>query len=237
MLEVCVDTLEGAIAAMKGGAVRVELCSSLSEGGLTPSAGLMQAASKLTIPCYAMIRPRCGLFHFSHDEVGIMLADIEMARQSGLAGVVVGAQHADGTLDMSVLAKLVEAAGPLGKTLHRVIDVVPDPLLAVDQAVLLGFDRVLTSGAQPTAPEGVEMIARMVKRANSQLSVMPGCGLTANNVAEVMTLTGASEAHAACNQPAHGDPAFSDFDPPGGRFETSENEVREMKQAMGTRAT
>lgn len=234
MLEVCVDTLDGVIAAMNGGAGRVELCSSLSEGGLTPSAGLMQAASALPIPCYAMIRPRCGLFHFSPDEVEIMLADIACARQTGLAGVVLGMQGPDDALDMAVLARLIEAAGPLGKTLHRVVDVVPDPVGAVDQAVQLGFDRVLTSGAQPTAPEGVDMIARMVERANGRLSIMPGCGLTAENVRDVLTQTGAQEAHAACNRKAPGDPAFSDFDPPAGRFETSEEAVRGMVEAIGS---
>ncbi len=209
MLEVCVDTLAGAVAAMQGGAGRVELCSSLSEGGLTPSAGLMQAASSLPIPCYAMIRPRCGLFHFSDAETEIMLLDIATARDAGLAGVVLGAQADDDSLNLPMLAKLVEASGPLGKTLHRVIDVVPDPFLALDQAVLLGFDRVLTSGAKPTAPEGAAMIKQMMTRAGGALSVMPGCGLSSENVADVMRQTGAYEVHAACNLAAAGDPAFS----------------------------
>ncbi|MBT2129613.1 copper homeostasis protein CutC [Aliiroseovarius lamellibrachiae] len=228
MLEVCVDTLAGVMAAMNGGARRVELCSSLSEGGLTPSAGLMHAAATLPIPCYAMIRPRCGVFHFSDAEAEIMLADIATARAAGLAGVVLGAQADDDALNLPLLCKLTRAAGPLGKTLHRVIDVVPAPLLALDQAVSLGFDRVLSSGSKPTAPEGTAMIKRMVTRAGGALSVMPGCGLTAENVADVMRQTGAYEAHAACNLPAAGDHAFSDFDPPGGRFETSETEVRRM---------
>ena len=232
MLEVCVDTFAGAVAAMNGGAGRVELCSSLSEGGLTPSTGLMQAASTLPIPCYAMIRPRCGLFHFSDAEAEIMLTDIAAVRTAGLAGVVLGVQAEDGALNLPLLAKLIKAAGPLGKTLHRVIDVVPDPLLALDQAILLGFDRVLTSGALPTAPEGAPMIKQMVTRADGALSVMPGCGLTPENVADVMRQTGAYEVHASCNLAAKGDPAFSDFDPPGGRFETSERDVRRMVQQM-----
>ena len=228
LLEVCVDTAEGLAAAIVGGADRVELCSALSEGGLTPSAGLMQAAAALPVPVYAMIRPRAGLFQFSAGDTAIMLADIAAARAAGLAGVVLGVQGADGGLDGALLGQLSAAAGPLGRTLHRVIDVVPDPLLALDQAVSLGFDRVLTSGAKPTAPEGTAMIKRMVTRAGGALSVMPGCGLTPENVADVMRQTGAYEAHAACSLPAAGDPAFSDFDPPGGRFETSETEVRRM---------
>lgn len=232
MLEVCVDTIDGVLAAMKGGAGRVELCSSLSEGGLTPSAGLMHEAAKLSIPCYAMIRPRSGLFHFSPAEEQIMLADIAMARQADLAGVVLGAQTRSGALDDAVVARLAQASGPLGKTLHRVIDVVPEPLTALETAIDLGFERVLTSGAEPEAPQGVDLIARMVKQAGGRISVMPGCGLTAQNVAEVMRATGVREVHAACNAPVSRQRAFSDFDPPGGRFVTSESEVRAMVNSL-----
>lgn len=228
MLEVCVDTLDGAATAFRGGAGRVELCSSLSEGGLTPSAGLMRAAADLPIPCYAMIRPRSGLFAFSEGEVDIMLADIAVALDAGLAGVVLGAQSSDGKLDVGVLERLVNAAGTLGKTLHRVIDVVPDPLSAIDVAIDLGFERVLTSGGKPFAPDGTYLIREMIVRANGRLSVMPGCGLTSENVAAVLSSTGATEAHAACRIRVAGDPAFSDFDPPCGRYETSEAEVRRM---------
>ena len=232
MLEVCVDTIEGAEAAVMGGAGRIELCSSLSEGGLTPSAGLMRAAARLPVPSYAMIRPRSGLFDFSEPEVLIMLDDIRAARNAGLAGVVLGAQGPGGGLDTALLARLVAAAGDLGCTLHRVIDVVPDPLAALEQAIELGFERVLTSGAEPFAPEGVGLIAEMVIRADGRIGVMPGCGLTVENVAGIIAATGASEVHAACRVPVPGDPAFSDFDPPGGRFETSEDEVRAMVAAI-----
>lgn len=232
MLEVCVDTFDGATVALKGGAGRVELCSSLSEGGLTPSAGLMRAAARLPIPCYAMIRPRSGLFVFSETEIEIMLADIAIARDAGLAGVVLGAQSTNGTLSVAVMERLVNATGAMGKTLHRVIDVVPDPLTALDEAIGLGFERVLTSGAEPLAPDGVSLIKQMVARAARRISVMPGCGLTPENVANVLAATGATEAHAACRVRVVGDPAFSDFDPSGGRYETSEAEVRKMVASL-----
>lgn len=232
MLEICVDTLAGAEAAIAGGAGRIELCAALSEGGLTPSTGLMQAAAALSVPVFAMIRPRAGLFHFTEAEVDLMVADIAAARAAGLAGVVLGVQSDDGTLHLDALARLLRAASGMGTTLHRVIDVVPDTLAAVDQAIGLGFDRVLTSGAQPLAPDGVPLIRRMVDRAAGKLSVMPGCGLTPDNVARVIADTGVSEVHAACSIKAPGDPAFSDFDPPGGRFVTSEDEVRRMVAAL-----
>lgn len=228
VLEVCVDSIDGVFAAIKGGAGRVELCSSLSEGGLTPSAGLMQAAAALPVPCFALIRPRSGLFRFSEAEAEIMLADIAMAQKAGLAGVVLGAQDAKGGLNMPLLARLTGAAGGMGKTLHRVIDVVPQPLVALEQAIDLGMERVLTSGAEPLAPDGVKLIAQMVAQAGARISVMPGCGLTSENVAGVIAATGVQEVHAACSRRVPGAAAFSDFDPPGGRLETSEAEVRAM---------
>jgi len=231
-LEICVDTYAGACNAIDGGASRIELCSSLSEGGLTPSLGLMRKTADLDVPCFAMIRPRSGLFAFSDADVAIMLSDIAAAREAGLAGVVLGVQAADGTLNVPVLARLVQAAGPLGRTLHRVIDVVPDPLVALDQVIELGFDRILTSGAEPLAPDGVPLIRQMVDRAAGRISIMPGCGLTDQNVANVVRMTGVHEVHAACAQKVPGDPAFSDFDPVSGRFETSVTEVRAMVEAL-----
>ncbi|MEP1209244.1 MAG: copper homeostasis protein CutC [Rhizobiaceae bacterium] len=233
MLEICVDTIDGVVAAMKGGAGRVELCSSLSEGGLTPSAGLMRAAAALPLPCYAMIRPRSGLFDYSNEEAAIMASDISMAREAGLAGVVLGAQDSTGGLNMPLLKELLATAGDLGTNMHRVIDVVPEPLVALDQAIELGFERVLTSGAEPLAPDGVGLIAQMVQQAAGRISIMPGCGLTADNVAGVIAKTGVTEVHAACNMRVAGDVAFSDFDPPGGRFETSAEEVRKMVEQIG----
>jgi len=193
---------------------------------------MMQAAAHLDIPAYAMIRPRSGLFHFSADEVDIMCADIVTAREVGLAGVVLGAQGADGGLDPTVLRRLLDAAGALPATLHRVIDVVPDPLAALEQAIDLGFERVLTSGAAPEAPKGRDMIRAMVARADGRISVMPGCGLVAENVADLVRTTGVREVHAACLSAADGPRAFSDFDPPGGRFVTDANKVRAMVEVL-----
>ncbi|MEP3047118.1 MAG: copper homeostasis protein CutC [Roseibium sp.] len=232
LLEVCVDTIEGAKTAVRGGAGRIELCSALSEGGLTPSLGLMKAATDLPVPCYAMIRPRGGLFHFSSDEEQIMLADIDAAKVSRLAGVVLGAQGPDNNLDTALLCRLSERADGMGRTLHRVIDVVPEPLAALDIAINLGFDRILTSGAVPLAQDGTELIAEMVDRAQRRISIMPGCGLTPTNVGNVISVTGATEVHSSCSVPAPGDPAFSDFDPTSGRKTTSATAVREMVDAL-----
>ncbi len=197
-LEVCVDSLEGAQAAVRGGADRIELCSSLAEGGLTPSYGLMQAAAALPIPCMAMIRPRSGNFQFQPSDVDVMLADIDAARAAGLTGVVLGAQAENGGLDLEILSRLCSHAQGLSCTLHRVIDVVSDPLKAIDDAVALGFERVLTSGGQLTAIGGLHTIAVMHKHANGRLSIMPGSGLHGGNVVNVLA-TGVSEVHASCS--------------------------------------
>ncbi|MEP3034632.1 MAG: copper homeostasis protein CutC, partial [Pseudoruegeria sp.] len=204
------------------------------EGGLTPSVGLMRAAAALPIPVFAMIRPRAGLFDASASEMKIMLEDIAAARNAGLSGVVLGVQDTDGGLHMAHLAALKHAAGELGTTLHRVIDVVPDPLKAIDQAAELGIDRVLTSGGAAQAVAGVNMIAQMVTRAAGRLSVMPGCGVTVVNVAEILLRTGAHEVHASCATPPSGDAAFSNFDPIGGRKETSETVVRAMTREINS---
>ena len=231
-LEVCVDTHEGVLAAKAGGAARVELCAALSEGGLTPPVGLMRAAAGADIPCYAMIRPRSGLFFFSDVEIAMMFDDIQAAKDAGLAGVVLGVQDAEGRLHGAVLADLRQAAGDMGATLHRVIDVVPDPMAALDQAIDLGFERILTSGTAAEAPLGEAVITAMVARAAGRISVMPGCGLTAENVGGLVRRTGVREVHADCATMVADAETFSDFDPPNGRRRTDENRVRAMVEAL-----
>lgn len=197
-LEVCVDSIDGAEAAVRGGADRIELCSALSEGGLTPSYGLMQSAASLPVPCHAMIRPKAGNFRFSTNDVQIMIADIDAVHKAGLAGVVLGAQGADGGLDVPILTRLTERATGLSKTLHRVVDVVDDPLLALDDAIHLHFDRILTSGGHAKAIDGALTIAEMVARAANRITVMAGSGLCADNISSVLA-AGVPEVHASCS--------------------------------------
>ena len=139
ILEVCVDDADGLAAAIAGGADRIELCSALGVGGLTPTRGFMQLAARSPIPVNAIIRPRIGGFVYSDDEAAIMIADIEAACEAGLAGVVVGASRSDGTLDRAVLERLIKAAATLDVTLHRAFDLVPDFDAAVEMAIDLGF--------------------------------------------------------------------------------------------------
>ncbi len=198
-LEVCVDTFEGVMAAKDGGADRIELCASLSEGGLTPSAGLMQAAALSGIPCHAMIRPRAGDFTCSQHDIEIMAHDISAARTFGLSGVVFGIEDGSGGLDVRSLGRLMDEASGLDTTLHRVVDVVSDRMRAIDVAIELGFDRILTSGGAQDAEAGAAEIAAMVRHAGDAITIMPGSGITARNAAGIARATGAREFHASCS--------------------------------------
>ncbi|MGN6375873.1 MAG: copper homeostasis protein CutC [Sphingomonas sp.] len=206
-LEVCVDSAASVEAARQGGANRIELCGVLALGGLTPSPGLIALAARQPLPCHAMVRPREGDFVYDAREVAQMEADIAHIAAAGLAGVVFGATR-DGALDAALLARLIaatEAAGRaagyrLSSTLHRAIDVVDDPVAAIDVVATLGFDRVLTSGGATTALAGIDTIAAMHARAAGRLAVMAGSGVNADTVGPLLAV-GIEEVHASCSEP------------------------------------
>ena len=199
-LEVCVDDAQGLAEAVAGGADRIELCAALGVGGLTPSAGLMELAATCPLPCYPMIRPRTGGFIFTKAEVAVMRADIRMARGFGLTGVVLGASLADGSLDTETLATLIAEAKGLDLTLHRAVDLCPDVERAVEEAVELGFRRILTSGGALQAPLGVARLEQMIRAARGRLSVMPGSGVSVETWPKLAHLA-ISEVHASCAAP------------------------------------
>lgn len=201
-VEICVDTPDGLQNAVRGGADRIELCSALALGGLTPSAGLIafagQFAGQLGVPTLAMIRPRAGGFVWSPAEIAVMRDDIRAARSAGLAGVVLGASGRDGALDTATLATLMADAKGLTTTLHRCFDLVPDPFAALEQAIALGFDRILTSGQAVTATQGIDLITRLHAVAAGRIVIMPASGITAQNVRR-FTALGLREIHASCS--------------------------------------
>lgn len=199
-IEVCIDDVLSLEACAAGGADRIELCSALDLGGLTPSPGLIAAASKCSLPSRAMIRPRAGDFCFTEAEVNVMLADIAAIKAVGLAGVVLGATDADHRLDQTVLARLVAAAEGLGKTLHRAVDLLPDPVAAVDLAIELGFDCILTSGGELTAEAGAPVINAMVERAAGRIDIMAGSGVRPENAATIRRSTRADWLHSSCSR-------------------------------------
>lgn len=201
ILEICVDDAVGVDAAVAGGADRIELCSALELGGLTPSAALMDHALRTGCPVHMMIRPRAGGFVYSEDDVALMVEEIGAAGARGVDGVVVGALRPDGELDREALARFRDAAGRAAIVLHRAIDLVADPVAAVGQAIALGYDKILSSGGAPTAIEGMTTLAAMVAAAGERLSVIAGSGISPDNVERIIAGTGVREVHGSASRP------------------------------------
>jgi len=192
-----VDSLESAIAAERGGATRVELCSDLLEGGITPSAGLIATArKKVSIGLHVMIRPRGGDFFYSDDEFDVMRRDIVMAKQLGADGVVFGILDLEANVDIQRTRALVDLARPLQTTYHRAFDMSADLSRALEQVVEAGVDRILTSGGAQTAVEGTAMLRTLVERAKGRVIIMAGGGIDDQNVQIVLKKTGVREIHA-----------------------------------------
>jgi copper homeostasis protein len=207
--EVCVDSAEAAMAAEAGGAHRVELCSDLLEGGLTPSHGTLRVArERLRIGIMAMVRPRGGDFCYSNTEFAVMREDLLAAKSLGANGVVFGLLHPDGSVDRDRTAELIALARPLPVTFHRAFDVTRDPFEALDALIALGVDRVLTSGQEPSVLEGLDLIAELVRRAAGRIIVMPGGGITERTMARVAASSGAAELHFASLEPREGRMAY-----------------------------
>nr|KAF6455539.1 cutC copper transporter [Rousettus aegyptiacus] len=183
-MEVCVDSVESAINAERGGAGRIELCSSLLEGGTTPSMGVLQVVKQcVQIPVFVMIRPRGGDFLYSDREVEVMKADIHLAKLYGADGLVFGALTEDGHIDKELCMSLVA------------FDMVHDPMAALETLLTLGFERVLTSGCDGSALEGLPLIKRLIDQAKGRIVVMPGGGITDRNLQRILEGSGATEFH------------------------------------------
>jgi copper homeostasis protein len=194
-----VDSLAGALVAERAGADRIELCGSLADGGITPSAGLVAAClERLSVPVHVLVRPRVGDFHYSRPELEVMRRDVEAARKLGAAGVAIGALGAGGRIDRGATARLVDAAGPIEITFHRAFDLCPDPLRTLDDLVSLGVGRVLSSGGATTAVRGARRLRELVKAAAGRIVVMPGGGIGPANAGRLVRLTGTREIHASC---------------------------------------
>ncbi len=198
IIEVCVEGIDGLIAAQQGGADRVELCASLVEGGITPSFGTVREALAVAkIPFHVIVRPRGGDFLYSENEHRSMIEDIEALRELGVAGVVAGCLHPDGSIDEQRMGELVTAAGPLNVTCHRAFDMTRDPSEALEALVRCRVGRVLTSGQRDTAVEGAALLASLVTQAAERIVIMGCGGLDATNIAEVHARTGLREMHFA----------------------------------------
>jgi copper homeostasis protein len=202
-LEVCIDSVESAIAAERGGAKRVELCSDLLEGGITPGAGLIASVRRrIGIDLFVMIRPRGGDFCYTELEFDVMRDEIAHARNLGADGVVLGLLNEHGHIDVARTRALVEFAAPLPVTFHRAIDMTPDLVAALDDVIAAGAVRILTSGGAPSVQQGMAEIARMAKAARGRIAIMPGGGVTPSNIAAIVAATGATQFHSSARTAA-----------------------------------
>lgn len=197
-IEIATTDFETTRLAVEGGADRIELCASLSEGGVTPSYGtIARCRESFTVSLFPIIRPRSGDFLYSDEEFAIMQQDIRLCKFLQCDGVVIGLLQADGQIDLTRTAALVELAYPMGVTFHRAFDRCKDPFLALEQLVSVGCERILTSGQQPTAPEGAALIARLQLQAQDRIAIMPGSGVRPDTIAALAKETGCVEFHSS----------------------------------------
>lgn len=226
ILEITVDTLAKALAAERGGAHRIELCSDLSNGGLTPGVELMRLArEQVRLPIFAMIRPRAGDYVYSSAEFAQMQGDMRTAAEVGVDGVVLGILTGEGRVDVERTRELVEQARPLPVTFHRAFDVSIDLRESLDDVIQTGAARILTSGGARSAIEGRAQLAGLVQQARGRIIIVPGAGITAANVKLVARETGTAEFHAGLSSIGMGADLNSD------RFEA---EVRDLARQIRT---
>ncbi len=198
VVEVCVQSIDHALAAERGGAHRIEFCADLFCGGITPPPGLIETVrSQLQIPIHVLIRPRAGDFVYSDEEFETMKREIRSAKAAHADGVVLGVLDQHGRIDVARTGQLVELARPLPVTFHRAFDSCPDPLSSLEAVTQSGARRILSSGCQGRAVEGLASLSGLVRAAGSRVIVMPGGGITVDNVAKIVGQTGAREIHSA----------------------------------------
>jgi copper homeostasis protein len=195
ILEVCVESAEGAAAARRGGADRVELCCALCEGGLTPSAGALALARETGVELVILVRPRPGDFLYSADEYDVLRRDVLYAREAGAAGVALGILRAGGEVDVERTAELVELARPLQVTFHRAFDAAREPRRVLEELIAAGTDRVLTSGGARSAPEGSRRIRELVEQAAGRIAIVAAGGIREHNARRLVEETGVREVH------------------------------------------
>ncbi len=196
IVEICLDSVESAIAAQEGGADRIELCADLASGGITTGIGMIEEVrAACALPLHVLIRPRAGDFVYSPSEIRVIERDIDAAKRAGVNGVVIGILTREGNVDRERMLALIARARPLHVTFSRAFDVARDPLAAFEDVIGAGADTLLTSGQAPSAEEGKKLIADLVRRSAGRIEIMAGAGLTPANAARVASATGVQALH------------------------------------------
>ena len=236
-IEVCIDSVASAINAERGGAQRVELCDNLFEGGTTPSAGCIAVVrQQIAIGLQVIIRPRGGDFLYDDLEFAMMKHDIQVAKDQGADGVVIGLLTPQGRIDRDRTHQLIELARPMNVTFHRAFDMTADPFQALDDLIELGVERILTSGQKATAWEGVSLIEELVKRAADRVIIMPGGGINEGNIAALVQQTKVSECHVSGRKTINSGMEHRNYDAfMGGvlRFPEYERKITDAERIQG----
>ena len=241
--EVVTDSVAGVLAAERGGADRIEFCSALEVGGLTPSIGMLQEAlrQRTHIPIMVMVRPRGGDFCYNDTEFQTMLSDIDAIKETGAEGVVFGVLHPNGTVDGERTNQLVLRARPMLVTFHRAFDMTADPHNALEALIDTGIDRVLTSGQEATALKGMACIQKLVKQADGRITILAGSGIRPANVQKLVVQTGVQEVHGSAfaktsSTMTYRNPRLSMGKPDSDEYAlqvTDERKVRKMVEVLG----
>lgn len=221
-VEICCSSIQSAENARRGGAVRIELCQALSEGGTTPSyASIKHCVENLGLEVYVLIRPRGGDFCYNKSEIEVMEEDLRICKNLGVAGVVVGFLTKDRKVDAELTKHFVELASPIPMTFHRAFDECADQFQEMETIIKCGCERILTSGGKPAAFEAVDKLAELVKKAEGRIKILAGSGVTPKNVSEIITKANVDEVHGSCK---------THF--PNGATETDERIVKELLKEM-----
>lgn len=217
-IEICCGSIQSVANAKAGGAVRVELCQGLVEGGTTPSPATIDYAVRgLGMKVFVLVRPRGGDFCYNELEIKMMEEDVAYCKKVGVAGIVVGFLHPDGTIDTELTRRFVELSDPLPVTFHRAFDRCTEPLKALEQIIGCGCARILTSGCRPTAMEGANLLQQLVQQADGRIQILAGSGITPENAAALKQKTGVPEIHGSCK-----------FTRADGAWETDAGQVRRL---------
>ncbi|HEY0679535.1 MAG TPA: copper homeostasis protein CutC [Chitinophagaceae bacterium] len=237
-LEIATSDFLSSLAAVNGGADRIELCDNLSEGGTTQSYGAIRLCrEKLSVALFPIIRPRGGDFLYTAEEFEVMMHDVGLCRQLGCDGVVIGLLSSDGSIDTERSKRLIDRAYPMEVTFHRAFDRCRDPFEALEQLIQIGCTRILTSGQQTTAPEGSGLIAELIKKADERIVIMPGSGVRKENIGELVSLTGATEFHSSLrtrieSRMQYRHPSFAGSAESYSQYSVLENDVKALKEAL-----
>ncbi len=227
IIEICAGSTQSALNAQAGGGDRIELCSALEVGGVTPGAGMIIETKKtLYIPIFVLIRPRAGDFVYTPADVATIVREVEFCKEQGVAGVVVGALKPDGAFDLILMKELAKRAAPMQIVSHRAFDVTPDPFYSIDALADLGYCRILTNGKSHSVDGGMDLLKKMINYAGDRITIMPGGGVNTANVTELLSRTGAKEIHLTAKKKKTG------FESADIHKDYSESDVDEIKKII-----